>query len=441
MESLYAGVEVGVHLHAVAVKLKLRRIQQRFIGGEAGNHLVHGLYKVDNVYHGPVRHGGGYVPSHHIGQGRLYVGLGQLLLPCALAVQYVPEALHHYVPRAQHIGKLSHLLCVGYGLVEGLAEVVGYKYGEIGVVAFYVLVRVAVYHSKVVVVVFLAHKSAGILAEGAHLILEGLWIAYELGLIEYLVYPLHYLVSHLDPYPYIHCSRLMSYAVIGAEFFQPVRTPAAGSHNGMLCLYGAALLAVSDIHSLTFLAFEYKVGAFPAKQHLYAVALQILFYGKVKILSLFCSQMPYRAIHKAKSGLYGTLANILYLLGITYSLHPGACSEFKINLIRIIYRFLRNVRSYETWQVASHLAAQRQLTVRKRARAGKARSNVAVWLAVHAAAGLRFRAAAVLYSLPLFHDQYALPASLAQHFKRGEYARRSRADYHYVFFHWQYLRH
>ena len=80
--------------------------------------------------------------------------------------------------RAQHVGQFPHPLGVGDGLVEGIGEVVGAEDGQIGVVAFQLLVAVAVDHRQIVVVVLLAHKAPGILAEGAHLVLEGPGVAH-----------------------------------------------------------------------------------------------------------------------------------------------------------------------------------------------------------------------------------------------------------------------
>ena len=41
------GVEVLVHLHPVAVKFKLRRIEQSLIRGEAGCNVIHRLDKIE----------------------------------------------------------------------------------------------------------------------------------------------------------------------------------------------------------------------------------------------------------------------------------------------------------------------------------------------------------------------------------------------------------
>ena len=273
MEALEAGVEVGVHLHPVGVELQLRGVQQRLIGGEARHHVVHGLDEVDDVDHGPVGHGGGDVAGHGVRQGGPDVGLGQLLLPGALAVQDVPEPLDQDLAVGQHVGQLAHLLCVGDGLVEGDGEVVGAQDGEVRVVALQVLVGVAVHHRQVVVVVLLADEAAGVLAEGADLVLEGLGIAHQLGLVQHPVHHLHDLVADLHPDADVHGAGGVGDVVLGAELLQPVGAPAAGGHHGVLGVDLQVGLAVGDGHALADLVLQDQVAALIAEVHLHPVVL------------------------------------------------------------------------------------------------------------------------------------------------------------------------
>ena len=155
VQALDVGVEVRVHLDLVGVELQLRAVQQGLVGGEAGDDHVQHLDELDDVGHGAVGHGGGDITGHGILQRGLHVGLCQLLLPCALAIQNIAVALHHDVACAQHIGQLAHLLGVGDGLVEGLGEVVGDEDGEVGVLALLLLEAVAIDHGQVVVIVLL----------------------------------------------------------------------------------------------------------------------------------------------------------------------------------------------------------------------------------------------------------------------------------------------
>ena len=123
MQTGHIRVERVVHGDAVAVKLQLRGVQQRLIRGEAGHDLIHSLDEVDDVEHGAVRHGGRDVASDGVRQRGTDVRLRELLLPRALAVEDIAEALHHDVPRAEHICQLADLLRVGDRLVERHGEI------------------------------------------------------------------------------------------------------------------------------------------------------------------------------------------------------------------------------------------------------------------------------------------------------------------------------
>ena len=97
----------------VAVELELGRVQQRLGRREARHHLVHRHHERQDVRHGTVRHGRRDVAGHRVGQRGHHVGARELLLPRALAVQNVAQALNHDAPVAQHVGQLPHLLRVG----------------------------------------------------------------------------------------------------------------------------------------------------------------------------------------------------------------------------------------------------------------------------------------------------------------------------------------
>ena len=63
------------------------------------------------------------VARDRVRQGRADVALRELLFPRALAVEDIAEALHHDVPRAEHIRQLANLLRVGDRLVERHGEI------------------------------------------------------------------------------------------------------------------------------------------------------------------------------------------------------------------------------------------------------------------------------------------------------------------------------
>jgi len=150
---------------------------------------------------------------------------------------------------------------------------VGAEDRQVGVVALLLLVGVAVDHRQVVVIVFLTDKAAGVLAEGADLILEGPGITHQLGLVQDPVYGLHDLIADLHTDTDIHSAGGVSDVVLRAELFQPVGTPAAGSDHGVLGVDLHVHLAVGHGNALADVIFQNQVAALVAEVHLYAVLL------------------------------------------------------------------------------------------------------------------------------------------------------------------------
>ena len=134
MKPLNVCVEMLVHLYLVAVELELRRIEQRFAACKARHYHIHRLYEVDDIRHRSVRHCRCDIARYRVGYRGLYVREVKLLGPCALAVEDIAEALHHYVAVAEHIRKLADFLRVLYRLVERHAEIVGAEYCKVCVV-------------------------------------------------------------------------------------------------------------------------------------------------------------------------------------------------------------------------------------------------------------------------------------------------------------------
>ena len=436
MESLDVGVKAFVHLYAVGVELELRGVEQRLLGGEAGHDVVHGLDEVDYVEHGAVGHGGGYVARDGIGERRSDVRAVELLLPCALAVENIAVALDENVSRAEHICQLADLLRVFNGLIERLIEVVRAEYGEVCVIALELLVGVSVDDGEIVVVVLLADEAAGILAERANLVLERLGIADELRLVENVVDLLHDLVSYLDAHADIDCAGLMGDIMLSAELFEPVRAAAPCRYYGVLREYLYVLLALADIDALAAVAVEDYIVALVAEKHIDAVFYEILLDGVVDILRLLRAEMAYRAVDKAKTRFYGALSYLLDLLLAADALNMGVCAELEVDAVGIFYCLLSGFIAYELGELTADLGAQRQLAVRERARAGEARGDMTIGLAVDALVCFRFGAAALFDRLTLFDHHYFLVRTLADKLDSREYSGRARADDNYVVFHW-----
>ena len=140
METLNVCVEVLIHLDPVAVELKLRGVEKRFIGGKAGSNMVNGLNEVDDICHGSVRHCGRDIACNGVGKRGLEVGLRKLLFPCALTVKDIAETLNENVTGTEHVCQLADLLSVGDRLVERIREIVGAENGKVCIVTLKLLI-------------------------------------------------------------------------------------------------------------------------------------------------------------------------------------------------------------------------------------------------------------------------------------------------------------
>ena len=149
----------------------------------------------------------------------------------------------------------------------------GTENGEVRVFALEFLVGVPVDHRQVVVVVLLADKAPGVLAEGPDLVLEGLGPAHQLGLIEDPVHHLHDLVPDLYPDADIHGAGSVGNVVLRAEVLQPVRPPAARGHHRVL---GGDLLVrppVGNGDAFAGVVLQDEILALPAEEDFHPVLL------------------------------------------------------------------------------------------------------------------------------------------------------------------------
>ena len=113
------------------------------------------------------------------------------------------------------------------GWLKGSVKLWEHEDGQVGVLALLLLEAVAIDHGQIVVVVLLSHKAAGVLAEGAHLVLPGLGVADELGLVQHLVHLFHDFVAALHAHADVNGAGLVGDVVLGADLLQPVGAAAA----------------------------------------------------------------------------------------------------------------------------------------------------------------------------------------------------------------------
>ena len=423
--------QVGVHLDLVGIELQLRAVQQGFRCGKAGGNMVHHLDELNNAHHGAVRHGGGNVARNGIFQGRAHIGMCQLLGPSALAVQNITVALYQNVPGTQHVGQFANLLGIGNGLVERLGKVVADQNGQVGVAGFQILVAVTVDDRQVIVIVFLRDKAAGVLAEGADLVLPRVGVTDQLAFVQNLVDGLHDLVAALHTHTNINGAGLVGNVVLGAQLFQPICTAAAGGNHNLVGAQLAALTLFGDHNALALAAFQQNVVTFGVEQHLHTAGQQIVLDVQVQLLGFFGSKVADGAVHQLQASLDGALADLLDLAALVNTFHMRVSAKFQIDLVSVVDQLLGKILTDQLRQLAANLIGEGQLAVRERTGTGKAGGDGAGGFAVHAVAGFIFGAVALFYRFALFNQADARAgsfAAFAQQFQCGKNTGRAGAN-------------
>ena len=290
---------------------------------------------------------------------------------------------------------------------------------------------------QVVVVVLLGDKAAGVLAEGPHLVAEGRGIAHQLAFVQGPVDHFHDLVAGLHPDADVHRAGLMGDAVLDTQLFQPVRpAPPRGDHHGFRPeLAQVFALRVFQADAQAAAVLQNEVGAGYAEANLDPVGQEVLLDVPVEPVGLFGAQVADRAVHELEAGADGAQTDVPDLLSFLRPFHVLVRPEVQINPVRIADHFLGVVAADQLRQHAAHVGAQGQLAVRKSAGPGKAGGNVAIGLAVHAAACFGLGTGALFDGSALFDHDDLLAAALAEHLQGGKNPRRPCADDDDVCFH------
>ena len=188
------------------------------------------------------------------------------------------------------------------------------------------------------------------------------------------------------------------------------------------------LLAVREVHAAADVALHDEVATLGVEVHLDAVVHEVVLYAEVDVVRLLSAHVADGAVHELESGLDGAGADAADLLLVADALDVLVGAELEVDLVGVVDGLLGQALANERGQVAADLTGQGELAVRERARAGKARGDMADGLAVHADAGLGLGAAALFKGAAFLDHHYLLLAAPAQHLERREYTGRSRAD-------------
>ncbi len=203
----------------------------------------------------------------------------------------------------------------------------------------------------------------------------------------------------------------MRNVIFCTERLQPVCAAPSRRHDHMR-RFDALLLKLPFFrqdNTLADIFFHNQVCTAVAKQHLHTLIHQVFFNSAINMLRLFRTQMPDWAVHKLQPGMNRPFPDFTYLRRLAHALNVRVRPEFQIDFIRIMNQLLRKIRADQHRKIAADFIAQRQLSIRKRACAGKAGRNIAR-IAADAFFRFAFRTAAVFNCLSFFYKQYILCA-------------------------------
>ena len=339
------------------------------------------------------------------------------------------------MPVAEHVGQFADLLRIGNGLVKRHGEIVRAQNGKVGIVGLAFLIGMSVDDRQVIIVILLTHEPAGVLAEGTHLVFKGLRITDQLGFIQHAVDKLHDFVAHFHADADVNGAGLVCNVVLCALMLQPFGTAPSGCHDGV---FGQALKAAGTAlnpRAQTFPVLDNQFVARMLKINLHTARKQQVLDRQIDRLRALSTQMADGAVHQLQPSLDGVFPDFLDFRTVVDAFDFFICAELQINAVGIVDGFLHKLCADQIWQVAADLVTERELSVRKGARAGETGCNVAVRTAVHTAARFFLGAMAAFDGQAFFdHDNFLL-TSFFQKLQRRKDTGGAGADDEYVRFH------
>ena len=337
--------------------------------------------------------------------------------------------MHEDLSVAKHIREFPDLSCVFDRLIERYAEVVRRQNRDVGVFGFFILETVSVYDGKPAFVIFLRDESAGVLAERADFIVVRRDVTDKFAFVQHVVDFFHNFVATLNPDADIDDARTAFYAVLSAQIVKPVRADATDCHNHSFRLYDEFLLCnvVDEMRAFAHSVVYDKVARRRVEKNVHAVVDKEFFDAGIHLVRLFRSEMANGTIDEFQSCCDCATTdffdlNVFAVCALDFLIR----AEIEINPVGVVDKFQHGVVTDKLGKVAADFRRQRKFPVGKRARARKARGDVAVRFAIYALARFVFRAVTSVDVSSLFDDGDGFVAVLTNKFQRRENTRRSR---------------
>ena len=269
--------------------------------------------------------------------------------------------------------------------MERLGKIGRNQQRKVGVVrpAALVCVAVAVDHRDSVsadaaLVMLLAHDSARVHAEGAHLALKGIGVIYELCFVQVGGQRVHHRVRHLDAHADVYRVVCGGDPVLRRNAGQPVRTAAAGGQNNIRRRQTLALALLIDCpHAGGFAVFILNCfggRVFQEREILFCV--QVIIHAAEYLVGILGSHMANGTGHQLNVMLFRVVCDLIreFVAQTVYGFRRAEAQVDSVCVMDQVGYFLaRQVIGH----IAAHLVRKRKLAVGKGAGSGPSVHNMA----------------------------------------------------------------
>ena len=192
--------------------------------------------------------------------------------------------------------------------------------------------------------------------------------------------------------------------MLAAHALQPVGPAPAGGHHRVTGAQLVGALGALRRHARAGIAVHEHLSAGGAEAQVHARVDQVALQARVQLARPLRAQVAQRAVHELEARLDGAQTYAVHLRARAGTLHAAVGAERQIHAVHLPDGRLHGLVADEVGQIAAHLARQRQLAVRERARAREPRGDAAR-LAAEARPARLLGARAVLHGQPLVqHD-------------------------------------
>ena len=208
---------------------------------------------------------------------------------------------------------------------------------------------------------------------------------------------------------------------------KPISAATSGGHDDALGVDALLTIGSCGNDASANIVLDNHVAALGAKTYLDAGIAKMVLDCEIELLGFLGAQVADRAIDHFEACLDGATANVADLRVVSRAFDMIVCAKGKVDLVHLVDGLLRLPGSDQLGEVAADLVGQGELPVRERARARKARGDIA-GLAVYAMTGFIFGTMPLFYRKALLQQDDMRLGPLFDEFESREDARGAGTD-------------